>query len=437
MQPGVYHEEIWAFPDDIERSIYFFELVGDTVWGATARMLRELLDLLAGDGETTRAGHPTAEPAESVRTVNRPVGHPVQPVPWPAVICPRCGTVAAGQSVDCRRCGGSLVPPTTASVAEPPVPGPPPAAANWPSWPPASCPRSWPAPGRVPPPPQPDVSAVGAPVAPADAPASPEAATTASEPAPAPPAPLAAGPRPASGRRTRARLCLPGRPVDRAAARVRSPGAGLGAAATRAVARARGVGHHRRHRHCRHPGSARPAPPTTWAPPNPWPQTSPASPSWPPPPATWEPRPGSPAGPPEAGRPSRAQGGPPDSTDGPAVRHHPGTPRRAGAAGTRSADADRWPAPAGHGRPLGGVVAMAHRAPTDRRRHPPAHLPVAVGGVPAALPPVGPRGPRPTRPRSIAPAAARRHGRRGASQPAGPHMVPGVAAGLHPAVPGR
>jgi 8-oxo-dGTP pyrophosphatase MutT (NUDIX family) len=52
MQPGVYHEEIWAFPDDIERSIYFFELVGDTVWGATARMLRELLDLLTVLGQS-------------------------------------------------------------------------------------------------------------------------------------------------------------------------------------------------------------------------------------------------------------------------------------------------------------------------------------------------------------------------------------------------
>jgi 8-oxo-dGTP pyrophosphatase MutT (NUDIX family) len=50
MQPGVFREELWSFPDDIERSIYFFELVGDTVWGATARMLGELLDLIAGDG---------------------------------------------------------------------------------------------------------------------------------------------------------------------------------------------------------------------------------------------------------------------------------------------------------------------------------------------------------------------------------------------------
>jgi hypothetical protein len=46
--PEVYREELWVFPDGSERSIPFFELWGDTVWGATARMLRELLDLVAG-----------------------------------------------------------------------------------------------------------------------------------------------------------------------------------------------------------------------------------------------------------------------------------------------------------------------------------------------------------------------------------------------------
>jgi 8-oxo-dGTP pyrophosphatase MutT (NUDIX family) len=44
--PEVYREEVWAFPDGSERSIHFFELWGDTVWGATARMLRDLLDLV-------------------------------------------------------------------------------------------------------------------------------------------------------------------------------------------------------------------------------------------------------------------------------------------------------------------------------------------------------------------------------------------------------
>lgn len=43
--PGVYHEELWPM-DGGSHPVHFFDLVGDTVWGATARMLRELLDLL-------------------------------------------------------------------------------------------------------------------------------------------------------------------------------------------------------------------------------------------------------------------------------------------------------------------------------------------------------------------------------------------------------
>jgi 8-oxo-dGTP pyrophosphatase MutT (NUDIX family) len=48
MDPEVYREELWRFPDGAERSMAFFELVGDTVWGATARMLIELLDMVVG-----------------------------------------------------------------------------------------------------------------------------------------------------------------------------------------------------------------------------------------------------------------------------------------------------------------------------------------------------------------------------------------------------
>jgi hypothetical protein len=44
--PDVYREELWTFPDGRELSMAFFELIGDTVWGATARMLVELLDLV-------------------------------------------------------------------------------------------------------------------------------------------------------------------------------------------------------------------------------------------------------------------------------------------------------------------------------------------------------------------------------------------------------
>lgn len=43
----VYREEVWELPGG-EREVSFFELVGDTVWGATARILRQLLVVLAG-----------------------------------------------------------------------------------------------------------------------------------------------------------------------------------------------------------------------------------------------------------------------------------------------------------------------------------------------------------------------------------------------------
>ncbi len=43
----VYREERWTFLG-AERSVFFFELVGDTVWGATAAMLRQFLALALG-----------------------------------------------------------------------------------------------------------------------------------------------------------------------------------------------------------------------------------------------------------------------------------------------------------------------------------------------------------------------------------------------------
>jgi 8-oxo-dGTP pyrophosphatase MutT (NUDIX family) len=43
--PDVFRKEVW-FEDGVERCVYFFELVGDTVWGATARILYELLELV-------------------------------------------------------------------------------------------------------------------------------------------------------------------------------------------------------------------------------------------------------------------------------------------------------------------------------------------------------------------------------------------------------
>ncbi|MGI9600935.1 MAG: NUDIX hydrolase [Acidimicrobiales bacterium] len=45
----VYREEQWLFPGgQVHRPLTFFELYGDTVWGATAAMLRQLLSIGLG-----------------------------------------------------------------------------------------------------------------------------------------------------------------------------------------------------------------------------------------------------------------------------------------------------------------------------------------------------------------------------------------------------
>jgi 8-oxo-dGTP pyrophosphatase MutT (NUDIX family) len=48
LDPAVFREERWTFPWAEDRPIFFFELVGDTVWGATGAMLRQLLGLATG-----------------------------------------------------------------------------------------------------------------------------------------------------------------------------------------------------------------------------------------------------------------------------------------------------------------------------------------------------------------------------------------------------
>jgi 8-oxo-dGTP pyrophosphatase MutT (NUDIX family) len=48
LDPAIFREERWTFPWAEDRPIFFFELVGDTVWGATGAMLRQLLGLLTG-----------------------------------------------------------------------------------------------------------------------------------------------------------------------------------------------------------------------------------------------------------------------------------------------------------------------------------------------------------------------------------------------------
>lgn len=42
LDPEVYRQERWGLPG-IDRPIHFFEVVGDTIWGATASMLVDLL----------------------------------------------------------------------------------------------------------------------------------------------------------------------------------------------------------------------------------------------------------------------------------------------------------------------------------------------------------------------------------------------------------
>jgi 8-oxo-dGTP pyrophosphatase MutT (NUDIX family) len=46
---GVFHEEVWDF-GGTSRPMWFFDLEGDTVWGATAALLRQLLGRVLGLG---------------------------------------------------------------------------------------------------------------------------------------------------------------------------------------------------------------------------------------------------------------------------------------------------------------------------------------------------------------------------------------------------
>lgn len=47
LEHGVFHEELWSIGGQ-ERAIFFFDIVGDTIWGATAAMLRNLLSIITG-----------------------------------------------------------------------------------------------------------------------------------------------------------------------------------------------------------------------------------------------------------------------------------------------------------------------------------------------------------------------------------------------------
>ena len=47
-RPDTFREEIWPVPDQHQRPMFFFELDDETIWGATARMLHQLLRVAHG-----------------------------------------------------------------------------------------------------------------------------------------------------------------------------------------------------------------------------------------------------------------------------------------------------------------------------------------------------------------------------------------------------
>ena len=57
LRDDVFHEEHWTIPAIGHVNVNFFELYGDTVWGATAAMLRQLLTLATGAETLTRSNH--------------------------------------------------------------------------------------------------------------------------------------------------------------------------------------------------------------------------------------------------------------------------------------------------------------------------------------------------------------------------------------------
>ena len=71
LEPGVFREERWGTPDTA-RPVYFFELVGDTIWGATAAILRQLLARLT---DTDPGTDVDMDPARDLGT-DAAVAHP-------------------------------------------------------------------------------------------------------------------------------------------------------------------------------------------------------------------------------------------------------------------------------------------------------------------------------------------------------------------------
>lgn len=56
LDTAIYREERWDTPWGDDRAVHFFELPDDTVWGATARILHQLLELLALNVLSGRTG---------------------------------------------------------------------------------------------------------------------------------------------------------------------------------------------------------------------------------------------------------------------------------------------------------------------------------------------------------------------------------------------
>ena len=57
LRDDVFHEEHWKLPSIDQVTVNFFELYGDTVWGATAAMLRQLLALATGTETLSDSKH--------------------------------------------------------------------------------------------------------------------------------------------------------------------------------------------------------------------------------------------------------------------------------------------------------------------------------------------------------------------------------------------
>lgn len=73
MQPGVYREERWVV-GEASWPMFFFELHGDTVWGATAALLRQLLALLTHSNPGNEFDLDPARGADSTHRGLRPEG---------------------------------------------------------------------------------------------------------------------------------------------------------------------------------------------------------------------------------------------------------------------------------------------------------------------------------------------------------------------------